>query len=215
MEQLGSAQQSTLSKDIILTDMHLTFYPSYYSGEECERIMSELCRLDFNSDEESQVMIRGKYLNIPRKQVAFGDENIRTYRFSGNATPNREWPQFICDIKKRLNVMLMEKDIIPQELNYCLVNHYRNGQDYISYHNDDERDLECAVIVSLSFGDTRDFLFKHKNTGDVYKLPLCDGDLLIIRSPTNTHWKHSLPKRARSKSSRYNLTFRIMKPIEE
>lgn len=41
---------------------------------------------------------------------------------------------------------------------------YKNGTDYIAEHRDDEKDLDPVVpIASLSLGQARDFVFKHRD----------------------------------------------------
>ncbi|CAF3798372.1 unnamed protein product, partial [Rotaria sp. Silwood1] len=41
---------------------------------------------------------------------------------------------------------------------YCLVNLYRNGNDYINFHADNEAK---DIIASISLGATRKFLVRH------------------------------------------------------
>jgi alkylated DNA repair dioxygenase AlkB len=217
--------------DIYLRDMHLMFQPAFLSDERCDAIVRELEKLTFNSDQESQVFIGGQWIDVPRKQVAFSDENTRGYRFAGTKVGGRVWPEFLDQIRRELNDYLLEIDVLSisnnYRLNYCLVNLYRNGSDYLGYHRDAEADLQLlpyrtrdkkniqeAVIVSLSFGATRDFLFQNIEAPAIkYKLPLKNGDLLVMRGETNKKWKHSVPKRLKVKESRYNLTFRIMKTV--
>jgi alkylated DNA repair dioxygenase AlkB len=73
------------------------------------------------------------------------------------------------------NVMkeLMERSIRtihPKYLNHpnlnaCLGNRYHNGHQNIGAHSDSESDLhDNALIVSVSLGATRDFIFTHKVT---------------------------------------------------
>ncbi|KAI9751242.1 MAG: hypothetical protein M1815_001294 [Lichina confinis] len=51
--------------------------------------------------------------------------------------------------------------------NFCLVNYYASGNDSISYHSDDEAFLgKNPVIASFSLGAKRDFLMRHKSTGE-------------------------------------------------
>jgi alkylated DNA repair dioxygenase AlkB len=46
--------------------------------------------------------------------------------------------------------------------NSCLLNHYRSGDDNISWHSDNEPLYgQQPVIASVSFGDTRDFVLRH------------------------------------------------------
>ncbi|KAL5116249.1 hypothetical protein ACEQ8H_005807 [Pleosporales sp. CAS-2024a] len=113
--------------------------------------------------------------------------------------------------------------------NVCLVNYYADGQDSIAYHSDDERFLGAnPAIASLSLGATRDFLLKHKPAtpqkgrgGGVavvvvadepkpLKLALGSGDMVLMRGPTQSHWLHSIPKRAGGEAGkgRINITFR-------
>lgn len=46
--------------------------------------------------------------------------------------------------------------------NSCLLNHYRSGDDHMSWHSDNEPLYgQQPVIASVSFGDTRDFVLRH------------------------------------------------------
>lgn len=208
--------------------LNIIFHPNFYDKTRSDEIFEELQKLQFNSDENSQILIYGKWKNIPRKQVAFGNPNI-SYKFSGNEVPALEWPKFLKEIRDELQQHLIDIDILApttdHQINYVLVNLYRDGTDYISPHSDDEKDLEPIVshttsshaineviIVSLSFGATRDFIFhKKSNTSIKYEIPLHHGDLLIMKGETQRFWRHSLPKRLKVKDPRINLTFRFMK----
>ncbi|KAH8145471.1 uncharacterized protein LAJ45_10441 [Morchella importuna] len=106
--------------------------------------------------------------------------------------------------------------------NFVLINYYADGNDSISYHSDDERFLgENPAIASLSLGSRRDFLMKHKTVPALtHTFPLPSGDLLLMRSTTQSKWLHSIPKRSSSSSTagdstaswagggRINITFR-------
>jgi len=96
---------------------------------------------------------------------------------------------------------------------------YRDGDDHMGEHRDDEKDLVSGhPIASLSLGQQRDFVFKHadargKNaTRDIksIKVILEHGSLLVMKHPTNTYWYHSLPKRKKLLGVRINMTFRQM-----
>jgi alkylated DNA repair dioxygenase AlkB len=45
-----------------------------------------------------------------------------------------------------------------------------------------------------------------------FAVELADGDLLVMDPPTQRHWQHALPVRARVSSERINLTFRLLRP---
>ena len=98
---------------------------------------------------------------------------------------------------------------------------YKDGNDYIGEHKDDEKDLESSSpIASLSLGQPRDFYFKHQDTKrksrklDNVKAVLESGTLLMMNYPTNHYWYHALPKRPKVLGVRINLTFRCMKQKE-
>ncbi|OWK15051.1 ALKBH2 [Cervus elaphus hippelaphus] len=98
---------------------------------------------------------------------------------------------------------------------------YKDGQDHIGEHRDDERELAPgSPIASVSFGACRDFFFRHKDSRGkhpsrrlaVVSLQLAHGSLLMMNHPTNTHWYHSLPVRKKVLAPRVNLTFRKILP---
>ncbi|MFZ9832206.1 MAG: alpha-ketoglutarate-dependent dioxygenase AlkB, partial [Vulcanococcus sp.] len=45
-----------------------------------------------------------------------------------------------------------------------------------------------------------------------FAVGLDDGDLLVMDPPTQRHWQHALPARARVMTERINLTFRVIQP---
>lgn len=105
--------------------------------------------------------------------------------------------------------------------NYCLCNHYRSGQDNMGYHADDEAALDpAAPIASVSLGITRSFDIRpKKKTIDgkksrVGRIYLGDGDLLLMLSPMQQHYEHSIPIERRILGERINLTFRRIKTLK-
>ena len=94
------------------------------------------------------------------------------------------------------------------ELNSVLINLYRNGNDYISYHSDDEKQIDRSCIASLSFGATRDFVIKRIAYQESITYPLSDGDLIFMLGDFHDKFKHGIPKRKTVKQPRWNLTFR-------
>ena len=219
-------EPKSLPQRIRVGDLDLLFYPNFYSEEKTAPIMQELAKLSFNTDEETSVVLGSQdeyeIVVVPRKQVAFADGDVLPYRFAGTKVGGRNWPPFLEEIRDEMNEYLIEWGIFGSgtqyALNYCLVNYYPDGNSSLGPHRDDTRDLQDVggetIIVSLSFGAARDFVFQKVDApGIQYKLPLRNGDLLIMRGLTNKKWKHSVPKakRPRAVGARYNLTFRIMK----
>ena len=110
-------------------------------------------------------------------------------------------------IKKRI------EETVQVNFNSVLANLYRDGQDYVSWHSDDEKELgENPVIASVSLGATRRFLLKHKLNKDLptVDISLDHGSLLIMKGSTQHYWKHQVPKTAKVRTERINLTFRVI-----
>jgi len=99
--------------------------------------------------------------------------------------------------------------------NYCLLNHYRSGEEYMGWHSDDEKMLDLhSPIASVSFGVTRNFDIRaRKKMGGekrtrLARIPLGDGDLLLMFPPMQDHYEHGVPVEKRVAGDRINLTFR-------
>jgi alkylated DNA repair dioxygenase AlkB len=92
-----------------------------------------------------------------------------------------------------------------------LLKYYRDNKDSMGFHSDDEPELgERPVIASLSLGEERTFILKHKTLKAIpaVRLRLVSGSVLLMRGDTQRHWKHGIPKESRRCGPRVNLTFR-------
>jgi len=95
-----------------------------------------------------------------------------------------------------------------------LLNLYRDGQDTMGWHSDDEKSLgENPQIASVSLGASRKFVLREKNNRkNKHSMVLEDGSLLLMLGETQKLWQHSLPRTKVSMNSRINLTFRLVGP---
>lgn len=214
-------------------DVH--YVPNFYSVERTHELIEHLQNVEYNSEEDSQVFVYGKWFNIPRQQVAYGDSGLK-YHFSGNTVYAKQWTPWLEDIRTELAEWCYENmpeidwdaDDNPSGTlpSFVLVNHYRNRNDKIGLHSDDEKDLAGllnvetgkreVIIISLSFGVTREFAFQHRNAKAMKKsFMLRNGDLCVMRGDTQKFWMHTiregLPEgKFDGSTSRWNLTFRWM-----
>uniref|UniRef100_A0AAF7A4B6 DNA oxidative demethylase ALKBH2 n=1 Tax=Bos taurus TaxID=9913 RepID=A0AAF7A4B6_BOVIN len=162
----------------------------------------------------ARVQVFGKWHSVPRKQATYGDTGL-TYTFSGLTLSPKPWIPVLERVRDRVSL------VTGQTFNFVLINRYKDGQDHIGEHRDDERELALgSPIASVSFGACRDFVFRHKDSRgkhpsrrlEVVRLQLAHGSLLMMNHPTNTHWYHSLPVRKKVLAPRVNLTFRKILP---
>jgi alkylated DNA repair dioxygenase AlkB len=85
----------------------------------------------------------------------------------------------------------------------------------MGFHSDDEPELgPQPTIASVSFGERRNFVLKHKTHKYIKPvcLPLDSGSLLLMRGDTQRYWKHGIAKETRPCGPRVNLTFRRIVP---
>jgi len=154
--------------------------------------------------QQEHLRIAGKLRAIPRLQCWMGDRTSE-YSYSGVKLTPRAWNKTVKAIHDRV------ADLSGTSFNSVLINFYRNGQDSVAWHADDEPELgDTPIIASVSFGAERIFELKQKTRTPAkkYKLPLRHGSLLIMGGTMQQYWLHQLPKVNGLNEARINLTFR-------
>ena len=155
--------------------------------------------------EQPIVKVFGKCHKVPRMSAFLGEANIR-YSYSGVIHYGTGWPDWFLPLLEEVN------DVSGLKYNGCLLNFYRDGNDRMGWHADNESELDHSkAISSLSLGATREFVLKHQKKKITEVLSLNNGDLLIMHPNCQREWIHSIPTRKRIYSERLNLTFRCYK----
>jgi alkylated DNA repair dioxygenase AlkB len=150
------------------------------------------------------VVVWGKKMVQPRLIAWYGDAG-RSYAYSGIQLHPIPWTPILLDIKTRV------EQAVDSPFNSVLLNYYRDNRDSMGFHSDDEAELgKRPVIASLSLGEERTFIMKHKlsRAARPVRLRLASGSVLLMRGDTQRHWKHGIPKENRRCGPRVNLTFR-------
>ena len=141
---------------------------------------------------------------MPRLQYWVGDRGSN-YGYSGIRLEPKPWTDTILTIKERV------ESLTNEQFNSVLLNYYRDGQDSVSWHADDEKELgRHPIIASVSFGAHRKFQFRPKAKDDKrrFQMELRHGSVLVMGNTLQNKWLHQLPKISGLKESRINLTFR-------
>jgi len=95
------------------------------------------------------------------------------------------------------------------EYNAVLINRYRDGNDHISWHSDDDFGDPEPNIASITLGAARPFRLRSRaDKSNVVEYAPQHGSLLVMRGRTNGEWEHMVPKTAKRVGERINLTFR-------
>jgi len=150
------------------------------------------------------IVVWGRTYPQPRLIAWYGDAGMN-YTYSGLQLTPLPWTETLLHIKSRVQA------VTRTDFNSVLLNYYRDHRDSMGLHSDDEPDLgEQPILASLSLGEERIFILKHKRDKVLkpVRLKLASGSLLLMKGDTQRYWKHGIDKEARPCGPRVNLTFR-------
>jgi alpha-ketoglutarate-dependent dioxygenase alkB family protein 2 len=105
--------------------------------------------LEYLQGNFSKIRILGRSIPIPRKHVAYGDAGL-FYTFSGVTLPTKPWTETLLKVKDHVKL------VTGYDYNYVLINRYKDGNDSIGFHADDEREIDPTIpIAALSLWQER------------------------------------------------------------
>ncbi len=188
----------------VLPNAELRFTPDWLDAATADRWLAGL--LAETPWQQPQVFLHGRYYPVPRLLAWYGDAEAG-YRYSGLVHRPLPWTPLLADIR------LQVQAAAGQRLNGVLLNYYRDGQDSMGWHSDDEPELGLnPLIASLNLGGTRRFdLRRNGQTRIEHSLGLGHGSLLVMAGATQHHWQHQIAKTRKACAPRLNLTFRLIR----
>ncbi|MFK7974885.1 MAG: alpha-ketoglutarate-dependent dioxygenase AlkB [Halioglobus sp.] len=154
--------------------------------------------------QEEDIVVYGRRYKQPRLLAWHGDPGT-TYVYSGVRHEPKPWTSLLLELRRTIEAL------VGHSFNSVLLNLYRDNQDSMGMHADDEPELGPEpVIASLSLGETRTFRLKHKRDRSIplAKIPMPSGSLLVMSGATQQNWKHGIAKERATCGPRINLTFR-------
>ncbi|WP_254775487.1 alpha-ketoglutarate-dependent dioxygenase AlkB [Pseudoxanthomonas sp. GM95] len=156
--------------------------------------------------QQHHVNIASKVIAQPRLSSWHGDVVHRYSTLAHDLHP-APWNQTLLVVREQV------ERITGARFNSVLANLYRDGNDAIGWHADDEPELGPApVIASISLGAERRFdLRRRDDHAEVVHLPLAHGSMLVMSGSTQRFWQHAM-MRCRLSKARINLTFRFTQP---
>jgi alkylated DNA repair dioxygenase AlkB len=191
----------------VLTETHnflphhgeVFYFPSFLDRSEADKYLESLTKKI--QWQQYTIRIFGKSVLQPRLSAWYGDKD---YAYSGKSLPASGWTNELLELKEKI------ESFSGKLFNSVLLNLYRNGNDSMGWHRDNEKELgPDPVIASLSLGAERDFKLRDYLTKkEVVTLQPVHGSLILMQGSTQTFWEHSLPKTKKAKEPRLNLTFR-------
>lgn len=153
--------------------------------------------------ERPEVVVYNKVVKQARN-VGFFSNSSAGYMYSGKLMPAKP-------IGSSLSTLLQEIELISgNSFNGVLVNQYKDGNDNIGKHSDDESNLmRTSGVVTVSFGATRTFRIRNRKTDSiVLDIEVKSGDILHMKGNFQREFTHELPVRKRIKDERISFTFR-------
>jgi alkylated DNA repair dioxygenase AlkB len=166
---------------------------------------------------------------IPRKQLWF--QKDRQYfctdwknRYD-RWEPHSEYPKLLDTLSDKLithvEPVLNTHGIESPDLNSCLINKYRDGNDSIRAHRDTYLSFgHTPVIFGLSIGDSRILRVRKLHHPEIFKslkvqresdehidFVLENNSLFVMAGYSQKYFSHEIPKMD-DKTERYSLTFR-------
>ncbi len=183
-----------------ISNLPFKHYPRWLNKSSSEKLFNSLVK-DIKWKTE-KLEIFGRLVKVPRKIAFFGDKNVN-YIYSKKTHYALPWIPSLFELKEKIQAKL------ESTFNSVLCNYYKDGNDYIGWHQDNEKDLGSnPIIASISLGTERKFLIRHSQTKQIKEFILSDGDLFIMFDDCQKNWQHSLPKCPKNHSPRINLTYR-------
>lgn len=195
MQAIGSGENLLPEKGEVF------YYPYFFDKDQSNILLERLIR-EINWKQEP-IWMFGKQVMQPRLTALYGNEGI-SYGYSGIKMEPHSWNPLLMEIKDAI------EKVAQTSFTHVLLNYYRDGQDSMGWHRDNEPELGLnPVIGSVSFGVPRKFQFRQYHDKTVKKeLLLEDGSFLLMKEETQHHWEHQIPKSKKVHGPRINLTFR-------
>jgi alkylated DNA repair dioxygenase AlkB len=192
----------TMLERVPMQDAEVYYLPEFPLAQTAEAVMKHL--IDEIPWRAESIVVWGKTVLQPRLIAWYGDKGAN-YTYSGIHHDPLPWTDTLIDIKTRV------EKVADTSFNSVLLNYYRHHRDSMGLHSDDEPELgHRPIIASLSLGEDRTFILRHKTRRDLktFRLKLASGSLLLMEGDTQHCWKHGIEKEKRPCGPRINLTFR-------
>ena len=153
-----------------------------------------------------RVSLFGRTFTARRLSASYGDP-ASSYRYSGIVRRAMPWPGYLRTLAADVAA------VVEWRFNFVLINRFRDGDDRLGWHADNEVDLGARpVIASVSVGAERVFRVRPKGGGASVGRVLEHGSLVLMWGDSQRDFRHAVPPTARPVGERLNFTFRWTHP---
>ncbi len=180
--------------------LEIISYEKFINSSDADRLFSSA--INEIPWKTSTIKMYGKEVPIPRLQCWVGDPGCE-YAYSGKSLQRYDFFEPLIEIRASI------EDRLGIYFNSVLANLYRDGNDSMGFHADDEPELgNNPVIASVSLGADRPLIFQNKDKTETKIFDQPHGSLMIMRGATQSTWKHGIRKTKKILEPRINFTFR-------
>jgi len=185
---------------ILPEDGEASYYRAFLIATEADELFARLEReVPWR---QGRIRMYGVERLMPRLTAWYGDA-LAQYTYSGLKNDPLPWLPVLAGLRDRL------ERATGARFNSALLNLYRDGNDSVAWHADDEPELgERPTIASVSLGAERVFELARVADGRRVKCLLEHGSLLVMSGDSQRCWRHRIAKSRAVERSRINLTFR-------
>lgn len=182
---------------------NLVFWPNFLNSEQANLLLKQSIEtLHWRLD---RIKMFGRQIPVPRLQNWFADKVDTSYTYSGLKLSAVLFPEWL----DKLRESIQQRTEFP--FNRALANYYRDGNDSVDWHADDEVELgPDPVIASLSLGAQRTFQLRHNVSKEKVAINLPHGSLLLMGPKIQSFWQHRIAKVRDLQQPRVNFTFRYI-----
>ena len=176
--------------------------PGFLGAARADALLAETLAASGWQSEEFTLF--GRQVVAPRLTAWYGDAGV-AYRYSGVARAAAPWPPALRELADEVG------RAVAWRFNYVLVNRYRNGDDMLGWHADDEAGLGPApVIAAVGVGTERRFRLRPRHAGKSVGGTLGHGSLLLMWGRSQHDYKHCVPRTRKAIGERVTFTFRYV-----
>lgn len=189
--------------ELIETKKPFEHIKKMFKDNHYEELKSEIkWKQDYFKLNEDEKLVR------ERRLTGFQSESDTIIKYSDKEMIPEKFTRCVLEIKNTI------EDRFKLHFDSCLINYYVNQDDYMRFHKDDVGVTKSPNIITVSFGETREFQVRLRSDKEIkYYFELENGDVFRMFDNCQDLYDHSIPPipRGIEKGGRISLTFRVLK----
>lgn len=167
-----------------------------------DKIDQIIAEIDDQLSSNLPIMIYGKEV-YQRRSIGFFSNNSIGYKYSKRLVASKNLTPLLSELLDYIN------NKFNSDYNGILINKYIDGNEYIGKHSDDETALSNAGVVMISYGASRKFRIRNKETNEIIiNIPTSNREILVMGGDFQKEFTHEIPIEKKVKDTRYSFTFR-------